>query len=269
MNVSDERKPYRGGDYREWPKPAEKLATDWHKKTRSGGLQPAPQSAPGPPHRPDPDSARQGQALWDRETDRANELDGSHDETAEAMAQRDVERRRAERAEAKLRELEGRNATARPVSVPPEKKLQWALGEWIWSICKRQGVALLLGGAALTWTSVRPAPLMPPSKDEEVYAAVRAEVIRVNEAQRVQAADLAELRAWIKGYLQATGVKVVDPPGAAIEPKTVELAPSPLPSPHRLGRAPEVQVRTPLPAPRPVPEPVRLPENIDALPRAP
>ena len=119
----------------------------------------------------------------------------------------------------------------------------------------------------ITRCSAQPPP--PPTKEVEVYAALRDEVIRVNESQRAQAADLAELRAWIKGYLQATGVKVVDPPGAAIEPKTVELAPAPLLSPHKPGRAPDVQVRTPLPAPRPVPAPVQLPEDIRALPKPP
>lgn len=120
----------------------------------------------------------------------------------------------------------------------------------------------------------RPPP--PEEKADRVYETLRERVEEQAEAQRQQGQDLRDLRAWLRGYFQATGVRIPDPPGTApAAPVRVVLEPAPAGSsapmvaaPKRPGRPPEpqgVRVLTPLPAPRPVTSGAALPANADAL----
>jgi hypothetical protein len=136
-------------------------------------------------------------------------------------------------------------------STPPPKKQSWQ------DIATKLVAALGVIAGALG--------MLKPSKDERVDKAYEdlAKAVRTIETQQQRSDSSVEaLRAWLAGYFNATGVKVIDLPGAPA-PARVELLPPPLQPQDddvvRPGaRAPAIQVRTPLPSPPPSAAPIKL-----------
>lgn len=104
--------------------------------------------------------------------------------------------------------------------------------------------------------------MLKPSKDDRVapaYEELGRAVKTLESHQLATDSSLEQIRAWLSGYLQATGVKVAEPKGAP--PATiVELQPAPLVANDRVtaSQAPAIQVKTPLPAPPPSTKPIVL-----------
>lgn len=115
------------------------------------------------------------------------------------------------------------------------------------------GIASIVVPITQTYFISRPAV---KSNSEEVMKALKEASERQDKEIRQMHDDMTELRSWLKGYLAAQGVKVLDPPDQP-SPSTqiVEIT-----KPRRLGGAGfgagtpqgQVLVGTPLPNPKPL-----------------
>lgn len=144
-------------------------------------------------------------------------------------------------------DLEARIAQSQRAPAP--KKHDWG------DIATKFVAALALIGTTLG--------ALKPTKDERVDKAYEdlAKAVKTIETQQQRTDSSVEsLRSWLAGYLNATGVKTIDPPGAP-PAQQVELLPAPLVRGTKRGQAeaaPAIQVRTPLPAPPPSVAPIKL-----------
>lgn len=132
----------------------------------------------------------------------------------------------------------------------------------------RVAAVVTLIGAVCTGLAVTVVPIAttylnrPPAmkaNTEEVLKALKEESERKDKEIRQLHDDITELRSWMKGYLTAQGMKIMDPPDSNSPGTTVvEIRPKPVLS--RRSAAPRPTVETPLPVPKPLGHPGEIPE---------
>ncbi len=104
--------------------------------------------------------------------------------------------------------------------------------------------------------------MLKPSKDDRVapaYDELGRAVKTLESHQLATDSSIEQLRAWLSGYLHATGVKVTEPKGAP-PAAIVELQPAPLVANDTItpNQPAAIQVKTPIPAPPPSTKPIVL-----------
>lgn len=105
-------------------------------------------------------------------------------------------------------------------------------------------------------------PPRPPSNSVEVQKALIEENERLDKEIRKLHEEVIELRSWLKGYVEAQGMKVQDPPNMQVPPgQQVTLTPQPK-RPKRTVFTPAPEVRPPLPVPGPVSRKTDIPMPI-------
>ncbi len=132
----------------------------------------------------------------------------------------------------------------------------------------RVAAVVTLIGAVCTGLAVTVVPIVttylnrPPAiraNTEEVLKALKEESERKDKEIRQLHDDITELRSWMKGYLTAQGMKIIDPPNSDSPGTTVvEIRPKPLST--RANASPRPTVETPLPVPKPLGRPGEIPE---------
>jgi hypothetical protein len=108
-------------------------------------------------------------------------------------------------------------------------------------------------------------PARGEAKTDKVYDTLRDRVEQQSGVLKQNGDDLRDLRAWLKGYFAATGVRIPDPAGGG-KSQHVALAIEPVLSPIAPPSASQpVRVLTPLPMPKEAPIRPELPANADSL----
>lgn len=103
------------------------------------------------------------------------------------------------------------------------------------------------------------------AKTEQAYEAIRAELVKANEAIAKNGENDETRWGITVGTFAATGVKFTSAPGAPpVEP--VPLAPAPMITKVSPKSASMIQVLQALPSPAGSVAPVQLPENLESLP---